>query len=104
MQAGYVQEKSLGYVQNSVGAIDTAITIASLFPSGVIPAGTQLLLISAQAAIRWRDDGVAPTTAIGYPLAANAELRFTGQTGRLQVIGQAASAVINVIAYGTGAP
>lgn len=111
MQAGYVQDKSLGYAQAAAGAIDAATLISTLTFGAAgaagIPTGTQLLLIqpaAATAAIRWRDDGVAPTATVGYPLAAGAELRYTGPTGKLQVIGQAAGAILNVMAYGTGAP
>lgn len=103
MQAAYVMDRSLGYVQSS--AVDAATTIASLFPGGVIPSGTQLLLVQPQTqAIRWRDDGTAPTASIGYPLAVGAELRYTGQTAKLQVISQTAGAIVNVVAYGTSVP
>lgn len=106
MQAGYVAEKSLGYAQS--GAVDAATLISSLTfgagPAG-IPAGTQMLLLQPQAqAIRWRDDGIDPTAAIGYPIAVGAELRYTGQFARLKVISQVAGAIVNCLAYGTGAP
>lgn len=105
MQAAFVQDRPNGYVQAAAGAIDAAVTVASLFTGGVIPSGTQLLLIQPAAqAIRWRDDGVAPTTTVGYPLAVGAELRYTGATARLQVIASTPGAVLNVVAYGTGAP
>lgn len=106
MQTGYVAEKSLGYAQS--GVVDAATLISSLTfgagPAG-IPVGTQMLLIQPQTqAIRWRDDGIAPTAAVGYPLAVGGELRYTGQTGKLQVISQTAGAIVNCVAFGTGAP
>lgn len=109
MQAGFVQDKPLGHAQAAAGAIDTATFISTLtFGSAGaagIPSGTQLLLLQpATQSIRWRDDGVAPTTTVGYPLAAGAELRYTGATGRLQVISATPGAVLNVVAYGTGTP
>lgn len=108
MQAGFVADKALGYAQSA--AVDASTLISSLtFGSSAvagIPAGTQTLLIQPQTqAIRWRDDGVVPTAAIGYPLAVGAELRYTAQNlAALRVISQTAGAIVNVVAYGTGAP
>lgn len=106
MQAGYVAEKSLGYAQS--GTVDAATLISTLtFGSAAagLPNGTQMLLIQPQTqAIRWRDDGIAPTATVGYPLANGAELRYTGQFARLQVISQVAGAIVNCVAFGTGAP
>jgi hypothetical protein len=107
-QSGYWADKPRGYAQAAAGAIDAATFISSLTftPPGEnaqagIPKGTQLLLISPGAqAIRWRDDGIAPTSTVGYPLAAGAELRYTGAIASLQVISQVAGAVLNVVAYG----
>lgn len=108
MQAGFVAGKALGHAQSA--AVDASTLISSLtFGSNAgagIPVGTTDLLIQPQAqAIRWRDDGTAPTATVGYPLAVGAELRYNGQNlAALRVISQAAGAVVNVAAYGTGAP
>lgn len=98
-----VYDKPLGYAQS--GAVDTSTLISSLtFGSAGaagIPAGTQLLILQPQTqAIRWRDDGTAPTAAIGQPLAVGAELRYTGNPAALRVISQTAGAIVNVVAYG----
>lgn len=106
MQAGYVADKSLGYAQS--GVVDASTLINSLtFGTGAtagIPSGTHTILITPQAqAIRWRDDGGVPTAAVGYPVAVGAELRYTGSNlANLRVIGQAASAIVNCVAYGSG--
>lgn len=108
MDGNYVAEVAKGYAQSGAGAIDTAqslniLTFGNLGTAG-IPFGTALLVIQPQGqAIRWRDDGIAPTAAVGYPLAVGAELRYTGsKMGQLQVISQTAGAVINVVAYAQG--
>lgn len=109
MQQGFMAEKSLGYAQAAAGAIDASTLISSLtFGSAAaagIPPGTVLLLITPAAqAIRWRDDGTAPTTAVGYPLAVGSELRYTGNNlAALRVIAQTAGAVLNVVAYAANA-
>ena len=98
----FMADKDLGYVQAAAGSINTATTVASLFPGGVIPRGTETLLLVPEAqAIRWRSDGTAPTAAVGYPLAVGAELRYTmAQFPALQVISQVAGAILNVYALG----
>jgi hypothetical protein len=104
MQQGFMAETPLGYVQSS--AVDASTLISSLTFTGQtaagIPAGTSLLLIQPQTqAIRWRDDGTAPTASVGYPLAVGAELRYTARgMQNLRVISQVAGAIVNVIAYG----
>src|SRR6266849_5666597 len=107
-QSSFWADKPLGYAQSA--AVDASTLISSLTfatpgiasPTAGIPAGTQLLLIQPQTqAIRWRDDGTVPTAAVGYPLAAAAELRYTGASmGALRVISQIAGAIVNVVAYG----
>lgn len=101
MPAGYIADKSLGYAQSGV---DVATLIGSLTFAGVVglPAAAQMLLIQPQGqAIRWRDDGIAPTATVGYPLAVGAELRYTGSgMAALRVISQLAGAIVNVTAYG----
>ena len=108
MQAGYVADKTLGYAQSTAvdaSTLISSLTFGSLAAAG-IPAGTQILLIQPQTqAIRWRDDGIAPTATVGYPLAVGAELRYTSQNlAALRVISQTAGAIVNVVTYGTGAP
>lgn len=96
-------ESPLGYAQSGALAASTlvsSLTFGSATAAG-IPEGTQLLIIQCEtAAVRWRDDGVAPTAAIGYPLAIGQELRYTahGQQN-LRFIGQTGTAIIDVTAY-----
>ncbi len=97
-------EKSLGYGQFAAGAIDASTLLSTITVNGVvgIPAGTTLILIQAEAqAVRWRDDGTAPTAAVGYPLPVTAELQFTAQQiPQLRFIAQVAGAVLNCVFYG----
>jgi hypothetical protein len=100
MQQNFIAEKPLGYAQAAAGTFDTAKTLAV---AGItVPDGTALILIVAEAqAIRWRDDGIAPTTTVGQPLAVSTELRYTARGSRaLQIISQAAGAIVNFVFYG----
>ncbi len=99
MNAGFRNDIPLGYVQQ-VGVV-AAVTVASLFSGGVIPPGTAKLVISTETqSIRWRDDGTAPTAAVGMPLAVGSTLVYEGNVARLQIIQTAASATVNIAAYG----
>lgn len=94
MQQSFMAEKALGYQQLTVDATTSqALTI---------PAGTTLILISPEAqAIRYRDDGTNPTATVGYPTPVGAELRYSGQNKpAIKIIGQVASAIVNVMYYG----
>lgn len=90
IQAGL---RTLGYVQV---AVDAAVGL------GAIPTGTTLIQVVPEAqAVRWRDDGVAPTAAVGMPLAVGVTHLYTGaQMASLQYISQVAGAKVNATFYG----
>lgn len=66
-----------------------------------VPAGAQYARIqSTTQAVRWRDDGTAPTASVGMHLATNTDLWYDGNLSAIQFIQEAASAVLNVSYYG----
>lgn len=83
---------SLGYVQLP------CVTASSV----TLPQGTQFMLIIPEgAAVRWRDDGVNPTAAVGQPLAVGQELTYDAKSAaNLKIIQQAATALLNITFYG----
>lgn len=95
MQSNFRAEVDLGYQQFAAGAIDAATALT-------IPAGCAMVtMVPSAQAIRWRSDGVNPTTAVGYPLAAGAELRYTAnRAAAIRVIAQVAGAVLDVYYWG----
>lgn len=100
MQIPNAGEKSLGYFKTA--AVDASATLASLV-GGTIPQGTVRILVTPEVqAVRWRDDGVAPTASSGYPLAAGAELDYTamGAAPNLRFISVVAGALLNIQLYG----
>lgn len=101
MMQGFVAEKSLGYFQAAAGAVDAAVTLASL-AGGSIPAGATKVVITVGAqAVRWRDDGTAPTAAIGMPLAVGATLVYEYRDlASIRVISQVAGAILDMTFYG----
>ncbi|HVU88038.1 MAG TPA: hypothetical protein VHD36_12025 [Pirellulales bacterium] len=86
--------KPLGYRQ--LTTIDAATTLSP-------PAGAQYAIIAADSAkginLRWRDDGTAPTTAVGMEILAGNEEPYTGDLSAVQVIGVSTGAAANVAYY-----
>ena len=82
---------NLGFQQITPGAVSTALTV---------PAGARIAVIHVEVAVmRWRDDGTAPTAAIGMRLAAGGELVYDGELTELRLIQEAAGAIANVSYY-----
>lgn len=50
-------------------------------------------------AVRWRDDGVAPTATVGMPMQPGDVLRYDGPLDRIRFIQTAAGATLNVSYY-----
>jgi hypothetical protein len=83
---------ALGFQQISP-AVSTALTV---------PDGAEIALFSVEvAAIRFRDDGVAPTAAIGQIIPAGlGPFEFFGNLTALRVIAASAGGILNVTYYG----
>jgi len=66
-----------------------------------VPAGANFAIIAVDtAAVRWRDDGVAPTASVGMPLSnTGAPLEYSGPLASIQFIAQTGSPVLNVSYY-----
>ena len=90
----------LGYCQLTSIAASTLVSSCS----GGIPALTGWAVLCVDtAAIRWRDDGTAPTASVGMPIAAGQCFNYSGTFSALRVIAQSGSPVVNISFY-TGAP
>lgn len=78
-------------------SISNPATAQSLTPV----AGAKFALIStATAAIRWRDDGTAPTATVGIALAVGEYFQYFGDLSAIQVINDGGAAVVSVAYYG----
>lgn len=90
----------LGYCQLTSLASSTLVSSCS----GGIPALTGWAIICIEtAAIRWRDDGVAPSTTVGMPVAIGQCFYYSGTFATLRLIAQSGSPVANISFY-SGAP
>lgn len=96
MQVNYQQDRPAGYCQASI----TTATALSAMNGGTIPPTVTLTRIIVEgAAVRYRDDGTAPTATVGQPLAIGVELLYTGAPNKLQFIPQTGTAVVNASFY-----
>jgi hypothetical protein len=76
------------------------ITDASTAVGLTIPTGANFAMIVAEAqAVRWRDDGVDPTTTVGMPLSVGVDFSYDGDLKRIKFIAVVAGAIINIAYY-----
>lgn len=101
----YVNLESRGYfpisaTSSTAIALSASITAASA-ASATRPIPNYALIIAETQAIRWRDDGTAPTAAIsgGMPLAVGTPMEYDGEINKFQFISQAGTATVNVTLY-----
>lgn len=89
-----------GYQQIAVPASSTALTIPTRSnQTGISGTPTVAVIIVENNPVRWRDDGVAPTSAIGMPIFPGGVLIYDGDLTRIRFIQAGAGAVLNVSYY-----
>lgn len=90
----------MGYQQITSLSSAASLTVPSVIPStGEIASPTRAVIICETQAVRWRDDGTAPTSSVGMPLAVGQPLSYDGNLKKIQFIEQTASAKLNVTYY-----
>lgn len=88
----------LGYCQLS--SLSSSTGLASC--SGGIPSGSTTINLACETqAVRYRDDGVAPTASVGFPLTTGQVLNGykPSDLTLLRIIEQTASAKCNILFY-----
>lgn len=88
---GYQQITSLSSAAN--------LTVPAVDIHGLVGKPRLALIRCETQAVRWRDDGVAPTATVGMPLATTDVLAYDGDLTRIQFFEQTASAKLNVSYY-----
>jgi len=89
----------LGYQQITSLSSSTGLTVPVTDPSGNKQQPTFALIIAETQAVRWRDDGTAPTASVGMPLAVGVPLQYDGDLTKIRFIEQTASAKLNISYY-----
>jgi hypothetical protein len=79
----------------------TVTTVQSLTIPVKCGSNPSLVVIKAEAqAVRYRDDGTAPTATVGMPVAVtDTPISYEGTISALQFISQTGSGVVNAIFY-----
>lgn len=99
---GAFQYHPQGYCQ--ITSLSSAVNLVTASCStGSVPAQAVIAEICVSvAAIRYRDDGTAPTTALGIPVGAGTCYPYavsSGGFGALSLIQQTAGAVVDIAFY-----
>jgi len=89
----------LGYQQITSLSASTALTVPVTDANGLSAKPTIAIITAETSGVRWRDDGVAPTSTVGMPLASGVTLQYDGDLTKIRFIQQAAGAIINVSYY-----
>jgi hypothetical protein len=89
----------LGYCRLTATTLESATPLSSC--SGGIPAGASMAAIQAEtAAVRYRDDGTAPTASVGMEIVSGANpMLYTGTLSELQFIAASGSPLLDVVFY-----
>lgn len=89
----------LGYQQITTLSSSTALTVPVVDVNGLSCKPTMALITPEGQAVRWRDDGTAPTASVGMPLAAGVTLQYDGDLTQIRFIEQLGGAKLNVTYY-----
>lgn len=89
----------LGYQQITSLSASTALTVPAVDKGGLSCKPSIAIITPETQAVRWRDDGVAPTASVGMPLAVGSTLQYDGDLTQIRFIEQTGSAKINVTYY-----
>lgn len=89
----------LGYQQITSLSAAANLTVPVTDKSGNKQQATFALIIAESQAVRWRDDGTAPTASVGMTLAVGVPLQYDGDLTNIKFIETAASAKLNISYY-----
>ena len=89
----------LGYQQITNLSSSVGLTVPQIDITGLSGSARIAIITAEGQAVRWRDDGVAPTASVGMPLAAGATLQYDGDLARIRFIEQTSGAKLNISYY-----
>lgn len=89
----------IGYQQITDLSSAVGLTVPVLDKNGLNQKPTFALIVAETEAVRWRDDGVNPTTTVGMPLAVGVPLQYDGDLSRIKFIEQTSGGVLNISYY-----
>ena len=88
-----------GYQQITDLSGAVGLTVPTTDIGGLVGSPVTAYIRCETQSVRWRDDGVAPSATVGFPLSPGDMLAYDGDLKRIKFIEQAASAKLNVVYY-----
>jgi hypothetical protein len=88
-----------GYQQITNLSTSVGLTVPVTSPEGLNAKPVFALIVAEGAPVRWRDDGVAPSTSVGMPIAVGVPLQYDGDLTKIRFIQQSASGILNISYY-----
>ena len=89
----------LGYQQITTISSSTALTVPTTDANGSKQQPVLALIVAESQAVRWRDDGTAPSASVGMPLAVGVSFVYDGDLTKIRFFEQAGGAKLNVSYY-----
>lgn len=86
-----------GYQQFAPGGVDTVQSLT--VPTTAQQQPTYAIIVAVTQAVRWRDDGTAPTASVGMYLPVNMPWVYDGPLKNIQFIAATAGAELNISYY-----
>jgi len=93
--SGYIPSTPCGYQQITTVSASIGLTL----PANPPQRPARAIIIATAQAVRWRDDGTAPTATVGMPLPVNTPLVYDGDLNAIRFFEQAAGAVLDISYY-----
>jgi hypothetical protein len=91
----FAEGKPLGY-QQITGVTSSAAVMLT------VPIGAKQVKVAVTQPMNYRDDGTAPTSSVGFPVAANTPFYYSGALSAVRFIAEGTTGVINALYYGSG--
>ena len=88
-----------GYQQITDLTASTALTVPVKSPEGLNAKPVLALIVAEGAPVRWRDDGTAPSSTVGMPIAVGVPFQYDGDLTKIRFIQQSASGILNISYY-----
>ena len=89
----------LGYQQITSISSSTALTVPTVDANGSYQKPVLAVILAETQAVRWRDDGVAPSATVGMPLATGVTFVYDGDLSKIRFFEQTGGAKLNVTYY-----
>ena len=89
----------MGYQQITVLTTPQSLTVPTTNREGLNAKPTLALFIVEGQAVRWRDDGIAPTPSVGMPTGAGMSFSYDGDLKNIKFVEQAPGAILNISYY-----